>query len=150
MGTRAAIIVKVGNKYKGIYCHNDGDPDGTHCVGFHLFNHYNSQERAEALVALGDISGLYEHLAPPPGKKHSMDNRYIEPGDKWTRITTAYGRDDGQTDPERVLPKVGRSANQVADLIHDFAYCYVFSNGEWKFGECKVGRTKLSKVQGPK
>lgn len=149
MGTRAAIIVKVGNKYKGIYCHNDGNPDGTG-VGNILFNFYNSQERAEALIALGDVSAVYEHLAPPEGITQTFDKRYIEQGQKWTKVTFAYGRDNGDTDPERILPKVGRSANQVADLICDFAYCYVFSNGEWKFGECKVGRTKLSKLQGLK
>lgn len=139
MGTRSAIIVKVGNKYMGVYCHNDGYPEGTG-VGYHLQKFYNSQEHAEALIALGDLSSVYEHIAPPEGATHTFDNRYIEEGQRWTKVTTAYGRDRGETDPEIIKPKIGKSIKEVENLICDFAHSYVFSNGEWK-----VDRKKLSK-----
>lgn len=146
MGTRSAIIVKVGSKYKGIYCHWDGYPEGRNGVGFMLANHYNTQERAEALVALGDISSLKENLAPPEGVIHTFDKPYCEdPKDNYARskVTVAYGRDRGENDPSVCKPKVGKSIKSVECQICDFAYTYVFSNGEWK-----VGRSKLSKFQG--
>ena len=42
-------------KYRGVYCHSDGYPSH---VGAMLLVHYNSEERAKALVALGGISFL--------------------------------------------------------------------------------------------
>ncbi len=151
MGTRSAIIVKVGSKYKGIYCHWDGDPDGKEAgVGFHLFNHYNTLEKVKALVELGDLSTLKENLAPPLGVVHTFDNPYIgnrskksNPAD--STVTVACGRDRGETDPDCIKPKIGRSIKEVEGKICDFAHSYVFSNGEWK-----VDRKKLSIYQGSK
>lgn len=142
MGTRSAIIVKVGNKYKGIYCHWDGYPDGMG-VGYHLFHHYATQEKVEALIALGDISTLKENVAPPDGVIHTFDAPYIEDAKAnhaTSKVTVAYGRDRGETDPSIINPKIGKSIKQVEDMICDFAHSYVFSNGEWK-----VDRKKLSK-----
>ena len=131
MGTRSAIIVKVGNLYKGIYCHWDGYP--TH-NGKILLEHYNSQERAEALIALGDLSSLRENLAPPEGVVHTFDN-YSQ-----IKVTVAYGRDRGQTSPDYIHPKVGKSPDEVADQI-DCAYIYVFRNGRWLYKS--IGRKTL-------
>lgn len=142
MGTRSAIIVKVGNKYKGIYCHWDGYPDGTG-VGYHLHNFYNSQERAEALIALGDLSTLKENLEPPEGVTHTFDAPYIEDvkaNRATSKVTVAYGRDRGETDPEICKPKIGKTIKQVEDMICDFAHSYVFANGKWK-----VDRKDLAK-----
>lgn len=135
MGTRSAIIVKVGHrKYAGIYCHWDGYP--TH-VGKMLFNHYNTLDKAEALIALGDLSSLKENLAPPEGATHTFDNPYVE--DKTSnyassKVTVAYGRDRGETDPDFVHPKAGKTVDEVSDKI-DCAYVYVFRNGAWRYRE---------------
>lgn len=140
MGTRSAIIVKVGNLYKGIYCHWDGYP--TH-NGKILLEHYNSQERVEALIALGDLSSLRENLAPPEGVVHTFDKPYMEnPHDNYshTKVTVAYGRDRGETSPDYILPKVGKSPDEVADQI-DCAYIYVFRNGRWLYKS--IGRKTL-------
>jgi hypothetical protein len=60
MSTRSYITIKLDNgKYKGIYCHSDGYPDG---VGQCLFNNYQEQEKVEELIALGDISYIGENI----------------------------------------------------------------------------------------
>lgn len=124
MGTRSAIIVKVGKEYKGIYCHWDGYPTGLG-VGAKLHIHYNSQEKAEALIALGDLSSLREKLAPEEGTTHTFDNPQAD-------VTVAYGRDRGETDPDYTHPKTGKTVEEVSNKI-DCAYIYVFRNGRWMF-----------------
>jgi len=58
MSTHCAIIVKDGDVYKGICCHNDG-PD----AGSILSNHYNTQEQALSLVTrLSSINILRESI----------------------------------------------------------------------------------------
>jgi hypothetical protein len=56
VSTRSQIGIKYNdNCYKTIYCHFDGYPSG---VGLTLIERYNNLEAAEALIELGDISGL--------------------------------------------------------------------------------------------
>lgn len=57
MATRGAIGIynSNGSKVRAIYCHYDMYPDHAGAV---LVNHYNSQERAEALIALGHLEGV--------------------------------------------------------------------------------------------
>lgn len=55
MSTHSNINVKVGDKYHSVYCHFDGYPS---FVGMKLVQHYNSQELAEALVALGTMVSI--------------------------------------------------------------------------------------------
>lgn len=124
MGTRSAIIVKVGKEYKGIYCHWDGYPSR---VGRLLDEHYNTQEKAEALVNLGDLSSLQERLEPEPQEIHSFDR----PSEG---VTVAYGRDRGETGIEA---KIGPTVKSVANRI-EHAYCYVFKDGEWKCGRRSI------------
>ena len=86
MGTRSSIAVKMSdNKVKTIYCHWDGYPshNGKMLKGF-----YNSQEMAESLVNLGDMSILDESIEKPDG--HTFDKR-VE------GYSTFYGRDRGET-----------------------------------------------------
>lgn len=122
MGTRSTIIVKVGKVYKGIYCHWDGYPEGKLGVGYKLHSIYNTQEKVEALVELGDLSSLRDKLSPEPGTIHTFDKPQ-------TGVTVAYGRDRGEKD---VAYKVGKTVLEVEDLISDFAYSYVFKNGSWR------------------
>lgn len=88
MGTRSNIAALIDGKVKVIYCHFDGYIEG---VGQDLFDHYNSQERAEELIALGDLSCLGERCDRPEG--HS----YQTPVDG---CTIAYGRDRGEEGTE--------------------------------------------------
>ena len=56
MGTRSNIIVHgADGLWRSIYCHFDGYLSGN---GLCLYENYNSQEAADALVRLGDISSL--------------------------------------------------------------------------------------------
>lgn len=57
MATRSFIATYNGDthEYTSIYCHWDGYPQG---VGVTLRDHYDSDRRAQALVAIGDISCL--------------------------------------------------------------------------------------------
>lgn len=61
MGTRSSITVKCNDgKFRTVYCHWDGYISWN---GRYLVTHYNSQEQAETLVRLGDISSLRSRIA---------------------------------------------------------------------------------------
>lgn len=61
MSTRSNIAVrKKDGTIKVIYCHYDGYVEG---VGLALYNHYNNAEKANELIALGDISSLADSIA---------------------------------------------------------------------------------------
>ena len=91
MSTRALIAKELKNgKYKTIYCHNDGYPKG---VGKTLLTEYNTEEKLDALLNLGDLSILGKQLAPDPTKPHE----HLD----WQRdVTLAYGRDIGEKGTE--------------------------------------------------
>jgi len=115
MSTNANINVKTADgKYKAIYLHWDGDM----ALGI-LQKHYNSQEQAEALVALGDLSSLRSRLAPEAGEQHSFSNAVED-------VCIFYGRDRGET---------GCGYATSHKPVKDFNYCYVFEDGEWKNGD---------------
>src|SRR6056297_1856193 len=70
MSTHCSITVKVNDeKFYSVYCHFDGYPSHTFKM---LSNYYNSQEKAEALVKMGDISFLDKSIECPYG--HYFDN----------------------------------------------------------------------------
>ena len=133
MGTRSAIIVKVGNEYRGIYCHWDGYPEGKVGVGYKLHSIYNTLEKAKAIVALGSLSSLREKLTPDEGQPHTFETPQ---GD----VTVAYHRDRG----EKLEVVVGKSPDEVADQI-DCAYIYVFRSGRWLVKA--AGRKHLRKLE---
>lgn len=94
MSTRSRIGIKnADGTITSIYCHYDGRSNGTI-----LQDHYNSEERARALIALGDISLLDAKLEPEPGQAHSFDHRA-------EGVTVAYGRDRGEKGTEAVTSK---------------------------------------------
>jgi len=87
MATRSIINVKcTDGKVRSIYCHWDGD---SHLPI--LKKHYNSQEMAELLVSLGDLSSLQERPSPRMGEYHTFDKPISD-------VCVAYGRDRGETD----------------------------------------------------
>jgi exoribonuclease II len=113
MGTRASITVKTRNGVKTIYNHWDGYHDG---VGVTLIKHYHSQEKAEALIALGNVSSLRESLECPEG--HNFDNRI-------KGYSTFYERDRGETEQKaRSYPSVGAAMEHE---VQEFNY---FWDGE--------------------
>jgi hypothetical protein len=58
MGTRSRVGAMYGNVCKSVYCHYDGYLEHT---GKMLLKHYDSV-KASQLIALGDNSGVQEHL----------------------------------------------------------------------------------------
>jgi hypothetical protein len=89
MSTRSSIAVKVeDNKVLTIYCHSDGYLDHN---GRMLLNHYNNQEKAEAIVNLGDCSFLDKSIEKPEG--HDFDNRK-------DGYSVFYGRDRNEEECE--------------------------------------------------
>lgn len=89
MSTRSDIIVqRADGSWKRIYCHFDGYLEG---VGATLAAHYATQERADALVAPGDLSVLDVECCGAPG--HSYANQV-------DGQSVYYGRDRGEKDTE--------------------------------------------------
>ena len=92
MSTRSSITVKCEDgKFRSVYCHFDGD---LIWVGKVLFKYYNSQEKIEALVALGDMSSLDKSIKCPKG--HSYDNSI-------DGYTIFYGRDRGESNVDALV-----------------------------------------------
>lgn len=92
-----------------------------------LIDHYNSLEKANEILALGDISSLKENLYPDPAKgPHSFDYGKQQEG-----VTIAYGRDRGETGTE--AKTVDLKTLQSDDSWID--YIYVFEDGRWKYFE---------------
>lgn len=86
MSTRSSIAVQQDGKVKSVYCHFDGYPSHN---GKMLLENYNSQEKADAIVALGDMSCLYESIECPEG--HSYKNNK-------EGYSVFYKRDRGESD----------------------------------------------------
>jgi hypothetical protein len=116
MSTRAAIIMKDGDKYRGIYSHWDGYISG---VGKDLQKHYKKKEKIRALIDLGAISVLGAKVDPKG--EHSFD--HPEKG-----VTVAYGRDRGEKDCGSVT---GDTVDEVAGQIGHNGYVYVWEDGKW-------------------
>lgn len=123
MGTRCAIVVKVGRWYRGVYSHMDGYPSH---AGKMLKEHYNDFNRAKDLVSNGDIYSLREKLGRPFDPSLTWEKLT---SDLSIRSTVLYIRDGNVTDPT-YRTKTG-SLKNVLDRISDFAYYYVYENGQW-------------------
>jgi hypothetical protein len=134
MSTHSAIARKnKDGSYTGIYCHWDGYPSNN---GNLLLEHYQNDEKIDALIALGDISSLNEFVTPDasrdtaksdsPHKKvdltkpHSYNNAYDD-------TVLAYCRDRG----EEFNQTKGESLIDVLCKI-DHAYAYVWIDGKWE------------------
>lgn len=121
MSTRSAVIVKVGKKYKGIYCHWDGDS-----LLPALQTHSKTQKTAEALVALGSCSQICNTVRQKPIGPHTFDKP--EEG-----TVLAYHRD--RNEPwENCYPLEGSTWREVANEI-DVHYIYVFNGKVWKLNK---------------
>jgi hypothetical protein len=71
MSTRTIISAKMRGKVYSIYCHHDGYED--HIIPL-LRDYYNTQEKIEELIMLGNTSAIYETL-----EKCEPYTRYGEP-----------------------------------------------------------------------
>jgi len=117
MATRSLINVKCTNgKIRSIYCHWDG---ADHLPI--LQKHYGTQELAEKLVSLGDLSGLAESCECPEG--HSYDSAI-------KGYCVYYHRDRGDS-WERHQPLEFDSFEEAADQNCGQQYIYEFDGNNW-------------------
>lgn len=123
MSTRSYIAKQIGeDKYLTVYCHNDGYLSYN---GAMLIDHYNSEEKVDELLKLGDLSCLCEKINPDPSKPHSFDY-----GERQKDVTVAYGRDRGESGTEARE----YTMDQLDDPNNWTEYVYIFNkdNG-WKY-----------------
>lgn len=117
MGTRSTIAVKhQDGTVSQIYCHWDGYLEHN---GKMLVEHYETQEKAEALVALGDMSSLDQSIERPEG--HTFDKSV-------SGYSVFYGRDRGERGCE------ARRFYSGAEFIRSRQseeYDYIFADGIW-------------------
>lgn len=123
MSTRSFIAKQIGDdKYLTIYCHSDGYLSYN---GAMLIDHYNSEERVDELLKLGDLSCLCKKLNPDPSEPHSFDY--------WERqkdVTVAYGRDRGETGTE--AREYTMAQLDAPDNWTEYVYIFNKDDG-WKY-----------------
>ncbi len=122
MATRSMISLEIEKDvYKSIYCHSDGYL--TH-NGALLVDHYNSRDKIEELLKLGDISILAESMNPDPNLPHSFNHDERQKG-----VVVAYGRDRGETGTEA---KDFTLKELLEDTWIDYFYIFTLDN-KWKY-----------------
>ena len=123
MGTRSYIAKDIGNgKYRTIFCQLDSYLEVT---GKTLVEYYNSPEKVDALLDLGDIYLLREKLEPDPSLPHNWhENDYQKD------VTLAFGRDCGEND----WPAKEITLEDMEDGDEGVEFIYIFTpKQEWKY-----------------
>lgn len=112
------------DKSKGIYCHSDGYIEN---VGFILQAFYNTPEKVDALLALGDISRLgYEIGDKMDFSKNMLDSEYYS---EHENQCVSYHRDRGEDFHQFEYSSIDRMIDRAGET-----YNYVFKNGSWMVG----------------
>lgn len=137
MGTPCFIAKEIGDsRYRAIWCGSDAHLDR---VGVILARHYNTEERVDKLLDLGNLSGLYPVLQPDPSKPHNMQQRQ-------KNVTIAYGRDYGETNQEAKI----KTLDELNDKSEWTETTYIFTKDkEWKYfhiGHLVEGLKELAPV----
>jgi hypothetical protein len=118
MATRSRIGLKLDDgKIKQVYCHWDGYVEG---VGLTLVENYNTIDKVEELINLGDISSLGFKISTD--EPHTFDNPV-------NGVTVAYSRDRGETGVEAQTLTMDEWMSVAYSSPIDFYY--LFSDGEW-------------------
>lgn len=116
MGTRSNIQVEIApGKSLAIYAHWDGYPSH---MGKMLLNHYNTQEKAEELVRLGDVSSV----------KPTLDQCQF------------YKRDRKESGDEIEPHEV--DTFKISHIKQGQEWQYQFTKGRW-FVDCNTGNFQM-------
>lgn len=135
MSTNAFIGIRENNSITYIYNHSDGYLE---YLGRMLLEHYNSEEKAKALVELGDVSVVKEKLAPAEGTVHSFDYDKRQEG-----VSVFYGRDRGE-EWEYIKPVTIQGT--TFDEHQYYNYLYDVEEGRWLFTKNGKDFTSLEEV----
>ena len=122
MSTRSNIAIQLeDDKFKVIYCHSDGYLTYN---GAMLLKHYNTRDKIEELVKLGDLSCLAPQINPDPNKPHSFEYE-----NRQDNVCVAYGRDRNEENTQaRILSKDEMFSNGWIEFF------YVFTlDDKWKY-----------------
>ena len=125
MGTRSSIAIKTEDGIKAIYCHWDGYVDHN---GKILKQFYNTTDKANELIALGDLSTLGTEIGQVQNfEKDLGPNPELGLTDNWCM---AYGRDRGETGTE------AQTFKTIAEWVEAEAerwceYFYLFDGQDW-------------------
>jgi hypothetical protein len=130
--SRIAVLQEKTGKVKSVYCHSDGYLSG---VGKILHTHYNTYERANAIIKLGDLSGLYKYLDPLPEAPEAFymmkDNPEILKSHSFEKpqhdVTIAYHRDR----KAKLQRQNYRSLEDFYENNVYLSYNYLFKEGKW-------------------
>lgn len=119
MATRSIIARKLNDKESmAIYCHYDGYLEHN---GMLLELCYNTPEKVEKLISLGDLCCLEQELEPDPTKAHTR----LRPQ---KGVSIYYGRDTQSADSEPVIVET----DQLGNLSNWIEHVYWFDGKEWK------------------
>jgi hypothetical protein len=124
MSTRSYICKEnEDGTFTGVYCHSDGYLTYN---GAMLLDHYQSREKVEKLISLGNMSSLNERIEPDPLRPHSFDERQ-------DGVTVFYGRDRQESGQEAM--KI--TLEEIDDPTSWIEYCYVYGKDDkWRYFEC--------------
>ncbi|MEG1752215.1 MAG: hypothetical protein RR247_04110 [Clostridia bacterium] len=122
MSARSNISMELPNgNYKTIYCHFDGYPEHN---GELLLNYYNTKDKVEKLLSMGNLSSLAEKIEPQDG---TTQNYVYE--QRQHNVCVFYNRDCGVKDQE--AKELTLDNFKDAEWIE---YFYIFTlNNEWKY-----------------
>lgn len=119
MATRSTITKKTSDGIrKTIYCHWDGYPSFN---GKILLENYDTEEKVDELINLGNLSILGKRIKPDEGEPHTFD----EPAKD---VCVAYGRDRGEEGQEAV-------EYQKHETIQSEEFNYIFIDNKWYCSE---------------
>ena len=114
MSTNSRVAIQLKNKkIKSIYVHWDGYLSG---VGQDLLDFYNTEEKVNELLELGNLSILGTSI----GEKVDFDKF----DSRENKQCLAYGRDRGEDESEAI---------EHLDSEYEREYNYLFKNGIWLF-----------------
>lgn len=121
MATRSTISIKTDDGYyRTIYCHWDGYISHN---GVILVDNYDTAEKVNALIDLGNLSSLAPKLSG--SELHSFDTPEKD-------VCVAYGRDRGDKNTE-----ARKNYWAYDSSIQGEQYNYVFKDGEWYYNTYK-------------
>lgn len=127
-------IINEDDSIDMIYCHNNGTPSYQSYI---LLDHYNTTEKVKKLIALGDISRLFEHIEPiKPYATHTFNNPQ-------TNTTIAYHRD--RHEPwEQTCPSHCKGLYDLpAHLSAYYIYLFDTKTNTWQYGECSFASDNI-------